>query len=198
MREATSAQEVQTSDYDPEWMTHRMNTLTQLVLRQEQTIASLRQDMVVCLPLHPFGARGNDTGDVRGGRQMAGHEGGDAGQADLLPETRHVQAAANISAPAPERDLPGRCSYGPSSCTELGGRAEALAASTVEPGAAGAGDRQQPEACADRRSADAAGTDAKGGDGGCTTAIQIGKEAYDGGHSRVDPVQICISLRQEG
>ena len=34
---------------DQEWMTHRMNTLAQLVLRQEQTLASLRQDLVIYL-----------------------------------------------------------------------------------------------------------------------------------------------------
>eukprot|EP00439_Symbiodinium_sp_Y106_P078250 s1955_g17.t1 len=34
---------------DQEWLTHRMNTLAQLVLRQEQTLASLRQDLVIYL-----------------------------------------------------------------------------------------------------------------------------------------------------
>eukprot|EP00439_Symbiodinium_sp_Y106_P010489 s6324_g1.t1 len=43
-------QNLQTSlDFDPEWMTQKVNTLTQLVLRQEQTITSLRQDTVVYL-----------------------------------------------------------------------------------------------------------------------------------------------------
>ena len=34
---------------DQEWLTHRMNTLAQPVLRQEQTLASLRQDLVIYL-----------------------------------------------------------------------------------------------------------------------------------------------------
>ena len=37
------------TEYDSEWMTHRVNTLAQLVLRQEQTLASLRQDLVIYL-----------------------------------------------------------------------------------------------------------------------------------------------------
>ncbi|CAE6971438.1 unnamed protein product [Symbiodinium sp. CCMP2592] len=34
---------------DPEWMEHRMNRLTQLVLRQEQIISAIRQDLVLYL-----------------------------------------------------------------------------------------------------------------------------------------------------
>ena len=42
-------QDVMTSATDHEWLTHRVNTLSQMVLRQEQTIASMRQDTVVYL-----------------------------------------------------------------------------------------------------------------------------------------------------
>eukprot|EP00439_Symbiodinium_sp_Y106_P010232 s10771_g1.t1 len=41
--------DVMTSATDHEWLTHRVNTLSQMVLRQEQTIASMRQDTVVYL-----------------------------------------------------------------------------------------------------------------------------------------------------
>eukprot|EP00439_Symbiodinium_sp_Y106_P052744 s4389_g7.t1 len=42
-------QDVMTSATDHEWLTHRVNTLSQMVLRQEQTLASMRQDTVVYL-----------------------------------------------------------------------------------------------------------------------------------------------------
>ena len=44
-----TTQDVMTSATDHEWLTHRVNTLSQMVLRQEQAIASMRQDTVVYL-----------------------------------------------------------------------------------------------------------------------------------------------------
>ena len=42
-------QDVMIPATDHEWLTHRVNTLSQMVLRQEQVIASMRQDTVVYL-----------------------------------------------------------------------------------------------------------------------------------------------------
>ncbi|CAE7504009.1 unnamed protein product [Symbiodinium sp. KB8] len=49
-----------------DWMEHRVTRLTQLVLRQEQTLANLRQDMMLYLL-----GQGDDPGNVSGSGQEA-------------------------------------------------------------------------------------------------------------------------------
>ena len=140
------------------------------------------------LPLCSLRQGGNGAGALRSCRQMANNEGGGAGQIDLLLETRHVQAAADLTAPTTERDDQGQGSHGSGGVSQLGRREATLATSTLEPSSTAFGGRSESSSDPHRGSADATGSSSQGGDGRNAASLQVCEEVAEGGHSGLDPV----------
>ena len=150
------------------------------------------------LPLCSLRKGGNGAGALRGCRQMASNEGGGAGQIDLLLETCHVQAAADLTAPTTERDDQGQSSHGSGGVSQLGRRETTLATSTLEPSSAAFGGRSQSSSDPHRGSVDATGSGSQGGDRRITASFQVCEEVVEGGHGGLDPVSDLRVIETRG
>ena len=166
-------------------MTNRMNTLMQLVLRQEQTIATLRQDMVVYLFVRsgPEGKIPVFCEAADKWRTMKE----DTGQAHLFVEAHHVQAVANFiaqrltetykDAEAMER----AATLNWWTNTRAGGTSSGTQHSRV-------GGGQQLRASADGGPTGAIGAGTQGVTEGRAATIQVGEAVDEGCHGRVGSV----------
>ena len=179
--------DVMTSATDHEWLTHRVNTLSQMVLRQEQTIASMRQDTVVYLFIRS-GQEGMIPVLCEAADKWRKAEGREAGSAHLLIENRHVQAAVDLIASTTQRDLQGQRGNDQGGETELGGRPKALEASHLEPGTTAIGGGQHCPTDVNGGLVGSACTDAESRQRGDSAEVQVGASTQDGGHGGVDSV----------
>eukprot|EP00439_Symbiodinium_sp_Y106_P069679 s2461_g12.t1 len=154
---------------DHEWLTHRGNTLSQLVLRQEQVIASMRQDTVVYLFIR------------------SGQEGMIPVLCEAADKWRKMKDV-NLIASETQRDLQGQRGNDQGGEAELGGRPKALEASHLEPGTAEIGGGQHSPTDVDGGLAGSASTNAESRQRGDSTEVQVGASTYDGSHGGVDSV----------
>ena len=110
-----------------DWMEHRVTRLTQLVLRQEQTLANLRQDMMLYLL-----GQGDDPGNVSGSGQEEATERGIPGKTSDVSKIGDVQAVADLVVRTVDSHAAGRSSHGPRQEPRMAGQRPELAGSPLE------------------------------------------------------------------
>ena len=168
-------------------MTNRMNTLMQLVLRQEQTVASLRQDMVVYLFVRsgPEGMIPVFCEAADKWRTMKEETPDKLTYSLKLTMFKQLLTSLHQRLTETYKDAEAMERGGH---IELGGRTQELAAPPVEPSTAEVGGGQQLEASADGGPTGAIGAGTQGRDGGRAATIQVGEAVDEGCHGRVGSV----------
>ena len=145
------------------------------------------------VPVCPERRARHDSHLVPGSREMAGCQGGDAGEAGVLLKTRDVQAIDAHSTGTAQRNIGEPTGHGSSQVHELGRSGGLLADSQMEWGQAEPGDRHQCAAHIDRESFDPDRAGQKGHKRDLAHPVQIHPTADRGCADRVgDLPDLCV------
>ena len=178
--------EYKSSEAHSDWLETKVQKLTQLVLRQEQTLASLRQDMV----MHLFMKNG-ESGmvpvlcDTAAKWRITKEE--EPGKL-LLPQTLSLQTTADHVARAPLGDLQEAGSHGTCKVLGLDRQRPELDGIEVESRAAGSGGRHIHESGPYHGPALATGPDETGSQRGNPSSLPQPPPPFSGGQSGLDTV----------